>query len=135
MTYKRKEQDETAVARRSVITLRIGYIVALAAIAFICTFFFLEQRERNRLIQQVGSVSTEFAEVDHALRAIADRTERLAQTYVDHQADVDIRLDGLSLAEKREVRENLPVDPDIVSALSSLRFRFERGPMGHQASQ
>jgi signal transduction histidine kinase/DNA-binding response OmpR family regulator len=126
MTYKRKEQDETAVARRSVITLRIGYIVALAAIAFICTFFFLEQRERNRLIQQVGSVSTEFAEVDHALRAIADRTERLAQTYVDHQADVDIRLDGLSLAEKREVRENLPVDPDIVSALSSLRFRFER---------
>ncbi|WP_417414982.1 response regulator [Hoeflea sp.] len=126
MTEKSKIQDETAFARRSVISLRIGYIVSLMAIAVICTFFFFEQRERNRMIQQIGAVSTDFAEVDHALRAIADRSKRLAQTYVDYQAFVDSRLDGATLAEKRKIRESLRVDPDIVSALSSLRFRFER---------
>ncbi|MEM5492658.1 response regulator [Hoeflea sp. AS16] len=126
MTEKSKIQDETAFARRSVISLRIGYIVSLMAIAVICTFFFFEQRERNRMIQQIGAVSTDFAEVDHALRAIADRSKRLAQTYVDYQAFVDSRLDGATLAEKRTIRESLRVDPDIVSALSSLRFRFER---------
>lgn len=126
MTEKSKDQDETAFARRSVITLRIGYIVSLAAIAVICTFFFIEQRDRNRMIQQIGSVSAEFAEVDHDLRAIADRSKRLAQTYLDYQAFVDTRLDGATLMEKRKIRESLAVDPDIVSALSSLRFRFER---------
>jgi len=126
MTKNRKDQDETAVARRSVISLRIGYIVSLSALAVICTFFFSEQSERNRTIQQIGAVSTEFAEVDHALRAIAERSERLAQTYVDYQAAVDTRLDGATLAEKRKIRESLTVDPDIISALTSLRFRFER---------
>ena len=126
MTEKSKDQDETAFARRSVITLRVGYIVSLVAIAVICTFFFIDQRHRNRMIQQIGEVSAEFAEVDHALRAIADRTKRLAQTYVDFQTFVDPRLDGATLAEKRKIRASLPVDPDIVSALSSLRFRFER---------
>ncbi|MCZ4289767.1 hybrid sensor histidine kinase/response regulator [Hoeflea alexandrii] len=126
MTETSKDQDETAFARRSVITLRIGYIVSLAAIAVICTFFFIEQRDRNRMIQQIGEVSADFAEVDHDLRAIADRTKRLAETYVNYQAFVDTRLDGATLVEKRKIRESMPVDPDIVSALSSLRFRFER---------
>ncbi len=126
MTEICKDQDETAVARRSIISLRIGYIVSLTAIAVICTFFFIEQNERNRAIQQIGAVSTTFAEVDHALRAIAERSDRLAQTYVNFQAFVDTRLDGATLAEKRQIRANMPVDPDIISALSSLRFRFER---------
>jgi len=126
MTEKRKHQDETAVARRSIISLRIGYIVSLSALAVICAFFFAEQTKRNDVIQQIGAVATEFAEVDHALRAIADRSERLAQTYVDYQAAVDTRLDGATLAEKRKIRENLTVDPDIISALTSLGFRFER---------
>ncbi|SOE16743.1 signal transduction histidine kinase [Hoeflea halophila] len=126
MTKERKHQDETAVARRSVISLRIGYIAALSALAVICTFFFSEQSERTRTIQQIGAVSAEFAEVDHTLRAIAERTERLAQNYVDYQAAVDTRLDGATLAEKRRIRENLTVDPDIISAITSLRFRFER---------
>jgi signal transduction histidine kinase/DNA-binding response OmpR family regulator len=126
MTEKRKDQDETAVARRSIISLRIGYIVSLSALAVICTFFFSEQSERNQVIQQIGTVATEFAEIDHALRAIADRSERLSQTYVNYQAFVDKRLDGATLAEKRKIREGLTVDPDIVSAVSSLRFRFER---------
>ncbi|WP_340159128.1 response regulator [uncultured Hoeflea sp.] len=126
MTEKRKHQDETAVARRSIISLRIGYIVSLSALAVVCAFFFTEQSKRNQVIQQIGAVSTEFAEVDHALRAIADRSERLAQTYVDYQAAVDTRLDGATLAEKRKIRESLTVDPDIISALTSLGFRFER---------
>jgi len=126
MTEKSKDQDETAVARRSIITLRIGYIVSLSAIAVVCTFFFSEQSERNRVIQQIGAVSTDFAEVDHALRAIADRSKRLSQTYVDYQAFVDTRLDGATLAEKRRIRANMSVDSDILSAVSSLRFRFER---------
>ena len=92
----------------------------------VCAFFFTEQSKRNQVIQQIGAVSTEFAEVDHALRAIADRSERLAQTYVDYQAAVDTRLDGATLAEKRKIRESLTVDPDIISALTSLGFRFER---------
>ena len=126
MTEKSKEQDETAVARRSIISLRIGYIVSLTAIAVICTFFFAEQSERNRGIQQIGAVSADFAEVDHALRAIGERSKRLSQTYVDYQAFVDTRLDGATLAEKRKIRANMRVDPDILSAVSSLRFRFER---------
>jgi len=126
MTEKSKDQDETAVARRSIISLRIGYIVSLTAIAVVCTFFFMEQSKRNRVIQQIGSVSTEFAEIDHALRAIADRSKRLSQTYVDYQAFVDTRLDGATLAEKRQIRANMSMDPDILSAISSLRFRFER---------
>lgn len=126
MTEKRKDQDETAVARRSVISLRIGYIVSLSALAVVCTFFFSQQSARNQVIQQIGSVAADFAEVDHDLRAIADRSERLAQTYVNYQAFVDKRLDGATLAEKRKIRENQTVDPDIVSAISSLRFRFER---------
>ncbi|MEM5470581.1 response regulator [Hoeflea sp. AS60] len=126
MTETFKDQDETAVARRSIISLRIGYIVSLTAIAVICTFFFTEQSKRNHAIQQIGAVSADFAEVDHALRAIAERSERLAQTYVNFQAFVDKRLDGATLAEKRQIRANMKVDPDIVSALSSLRFRFER---------
>jgi len=126
MTEVRVDQDETAVARRSVILLRIGYIASLTAIAVICTFFFLGQNERNRTIQQIGVLSKHFAEVDHAVRAIADRSKRLAQTYVEYQAFVDSRLDGATLAEKREIRENMPLDPDIISAVTSLRFRFER---------
>jgi signal transduction histidine kinase/DNA-binding response OmpR family regulator len=120
------DQDEAAVARRSIVLLRIGYIVSLSAMAVICTFFFLEQNKRNETIQRIGAVASEFGEVDHALRAIADRSGRLAETYVDNMADVDPRLQGVTLAEKQRIRRDMPVDPDILSAVSSLRFAFER---------
>ncbi|MDZ7603445.1 MAG: ATP-binding protein, partial [Hoeflea sp.] len=126
MTEIRKDQAETTVARRSIISLRIGYIVSLAAIAIICAFFFREQNERNRAIQQIGELSARFADVDHAMRAIAERSDRLAETYATFQADVDPRLATATLLEKRKIIEEMPVDPDITSVLSSLRFRFER---------
>jgi signal transduction histidine kinase/DNA-binding NarL/FixJ family response regulator len=126
MTEVSKNHDATTVARRSIILMRMGYIASLTAMALICTFFFLEQNKRNETIQQIGVVASQFAEVDHALRAIADRSGRLAQTYEDYQAVVDTRLDGATLAEKRKLRESMPVDPDILSAVSSQRFAFER---------
>ena len=126
MTEKSDNQNETAVARRSVISLRIGYIVSLLAIAIICTFFFNEQNKRNTTIQQIGELSEHFADLDAAMSAIADRSKRLAQTYAAHQADTDPRLAGATLLEKRQIRENMPVDPDIISAVASLRFRLER---------
>lgn len=126
MTESGKDQDETAGARRSIISLRIGYIVSLSVIAVICTFFFNEQNERNRVVQQIGEISTSFAEIDHALRAIAVQGKRLAETFSAYQAFVDTKLDGATLAEKRAIRESSSVDPDILSAVSSLRFRFER---------
>ncbi|WP_394691619.1 response regulator [Hoeflea sp.] len=126
MTEVSKNHDATAVARRSIVLMRIGYIASLTAMAVICTFFFLEQRENNETIQQIGVVASQFAEVDHALRAIADRSGRLAETYEDYQAVVDTRLDGATLAEKRKLRESMHVDPDILSAVSSQRFAFER---------
>ena len=126
MTEKLKDQDETTVAHRSVISLRIGYIVSLAAIAIICTFFYIEQNTRNQSIQQIGKLAEKFAELDHAMGAIADRSNRLAQTYAENQADIDPKLANATLLKKREIRENMPVDPDLISAVSSLRFRFER---------
>lgn len=126
MTEVSKNHDATAVARRSIVLMRIGYIASLTAMAVICTFFFLEQKEKNETIQQIGVVASQFAEADHALRAIADRSGRLAQTYEDYQAVVDTRLNGATLAEKRKLRESMPVDPDILSAVSSQRFAFER---------
>lgn len=126
MTEVSKNHDATTVARRSIILMRMGYVASLTAMALICTFFFLEQNKRNETIQQIGVVASQFAEVDHALRAIADRSGRLAQTYEDYQAVVDTRLDGATLAEKRKLRESMPVDPDILSAVSSQRFAFER---------
>lgn len=133
MNAKSKYRDDTAAARRSVISLRIGYIVSLTAIAVICTFFFNEQTERNRTIQQIGEISTDFADVDRALSGIADRSERLSQTYSEYQAYQDSRLAGATLAEKRDIRNNMPIDPDILSAVSGLRFQFEkaRGQMNH----
>jgi len=126
MTEIRKDQAETAVARRSIIMLRIGYIVSLTAIATICAFFFMEQNERNKTIQQIGELSERIADVDLAMRAIAERSDRLSQVYAEYQAYVDPRLAKATLADKRKIREAMPVDPDIISALSSLRFRFER---------
>ena len=126
MTRKRKDQDETAVARRSVISLRIGYIASLVAMAVVCAYFFVEQNERNRAIQQIGELSARFAELDHDMRAIADRSNRLAQTYVDYQAYIDPRLLNATLAEKRKIRSEMKIDPDLVTAVSSMEFRFER---------
>tara|TARA_R110002020_G_scaffold198830_2_gene400029 strand:+ start:1565 stop:4057 length:2493 start_codon:yes stop_codon:yes gene_type:complete len=126
MTDIRKDQAETAVARRSIVSLRIGYIVSLMAIAIMCAFFFVEQSERNRSIQQIGDLSRRFADVDHSMRAIAERSNRLAQTYIEYQAFVDPRLANATLADKRKIRDAMPVDQDLISALSSLRFRFER---------
>jgi signal transduction histidine kinase/CheY-like chemotaxis protein len=126
MTENSKKHDATAVARRSIILMRLGYIASLTAMAVICTFFFLEENKRNETIQQIGVVASQFAEVDHALRAIAHRSGRLAQTYEDYQAVVDTRLEGVTLAEKRRLRDTMPIDPDILSAVSSQRFAFER---------
>tara|TARA_R110002020_G_scaffold6689_12_gene28410 strand:- start:595 stop:3093 length:2499 start_codon:yes stop_codon:yes gene_type:complete len=126
MTDPRTDQDETSVARRSVISLRIGFVVSLLAIAIICTFFFFEQSERNDSIQQISELSERFAEVDHDMAAIADRSNRLAQTYVEYQAYVDPRLANVTLAQKQKIRETMAVDPDLISAIASLRFRFER---------
>ncbi|MDF1608142.1 response regulator [Hoeflea sp. YIM 152468] len=126
MIEKSKDQDETAVARRSVISLRIGYIVSLTVIAVMCAVFFNKQTERNRTIQKIGEISTELAGIDGALSAISHRSERLAQTYAEYQAYVDPRLVGATLVEKRAIRDNMQVDPDILSAISSMRFRFER---------
>ncbi|WP_052161349.1 response regulator [Hoeflea sp. BAL378] len=126
MTEPRKDQDETSVARRSIISLRIGFTVSLTAIAIICTFFYLEQSKRNASIQQISELSERFADVDHDMAAIADRSNRLAQTYVDYQAYVDPRLANVTLVEKRKIRETMAVDPDLISAIASLRFRFER---------
>ena len=122
MTEIRKDQAETAVARRSIIMLRIGYIVSLTAIATICAFFFMEQNERNKTIQQISELSERIADVDLAMRAIAERSDRLSQVYAEYQAYVDPRLAKATLADKRKIREAMPVDPDIISALSSLRF-------------
>lgn len=126
MTQADKKQDETAVARRSIISLRIGYIVSLAALAIICAFFFTEQNKRNRSIQQIGELSESLAKLDLEMRAIADRSNRLAQTYSEYQAYQDPRLVNATLTEKRKIRDAMPVDPDILSALSSLEFRFEK---------
>lgn len=123
---KISDQDEAAVARRSIVLLRIGYIVSLSAMAVICAFFFLEQSKRNETIQRIGAVASQFGEVDHALRAIADRSGRLAETYVGNMADVDPRIQGVTLVEKKRILREMPVDPDILSAVSSLRFAFER---------
>ena len=118
MTDIRKDQAETAVARRSIVSLRIGYIVSLMAIAIMCAFFFVEQSERNRSIQQIGDLSRRFADVDHSMRAIAERSNRLAQTYIEYQAFVDPRLANATLADKRKIRDAMPVDQDLISALS-----------------
>ncbi|MCY0148785.1 response regulator [Hoeflea sp. G2-23] len=126
MTDTLDDQAETATARRTIIALRIGYIVSLSAIAIIWIFFFVEQIAHNEEIQQIGALSESFAEVDHGMRAIADRSNRLAQTYVDYANSVDPRLSNLTLAEKNKVRDTLAVDPDIISAVSSLRYRLER---------
>ncbi|WP_417424398.1 response regulator [Hoeflea sp.] len=126
MTDTLNDQAETATARRSIIALRIGYIVSLSAIAVIWIFFFVEQIAHNDEIQQIGALSESFAEVDHSMRAIAERSNRLAQTYVDYANSVDPRLSNLTLAEKNQVRDTLAVDPDIISAVSSLRYRLER---------
>jgi len=126
MTEIDKVQNETAVARRSVISLRIGYIVSLAAIAIICAFFFIEQNKRNGSIQQIGELSESFAKLDQEMRAIAERSDRLAQTYSEYQAIQDPRLVNATLTEKRKIRDAMAVDPDILSALSSLEFRFKK---------
>ncbi|MBU4529926.1 MAG: response regulator [Hoeflea sp.] len=126
MTEIRKDQAETAVARRSVISLRIGFVVSLTAIAIICTFFFLEQSKRNDVIQQISNLSERFAELDQDMAAIADQSNRLSLTYTAYQANVDPRLVNATLAEKQRIRAEMAVDPDIISAISSLRFRFER---------
>jgi signal transduction histidine kinase/DNA-binding response OmpR family regulator len=126
MNENSKNHDSTRVAHRSIVLMRLGYIASLIAMAVICTFFFLEQNKRNETIQQIGLVASQFAEVDHALRAIADRSGRLAETYKDYQAVMDSRLARATLAEKRSLRESMPVDPDILSAVSSQRFAFER---------
>jgi hypothetical protein len=114
--------------------MRIGYIASLAAMAVICTFFFLEQNKRNETIQQIGSVSTEFAEVDHALRAIADRSGRLAQTYEDHQADVDpFGWMGQPWRKNAGLRERCRRSRHL-SAVSSQRF-VSSGPAGRSSTQ
>ncbi|MCY0092582.1 hybrid sensor histidine kinase/response regulator [Hoeflea ulvae] len=126
MTDIRKDQDETAVARRSIISLRVGYIVSLAAIGIICAFFFAEQKQRNISIQQIGVLSERFAKVDQAISMIADRSSRLAQTYSEYQTYQDPRLANATLAEKRRILAAMTVDPDLLSAVSSLEFRFEK---------
>jgi signal transduction histidine kinase/DNA-binding response OmpR family regulator len=124
MTDTLKDQAETAAARRSIISLRIGYIVSLSAIAIICAFFFVEQSERNRSIQEISALSKQFAALGHTLRDLSDHSDRLAETHKQYADYVDPRFDGATLAEKRNIIANTPVDPDIISSVSSLDFRL-----------
>ncbi|PWV98208.1 signal transduction histidine kinase [Hoeflea marina] len=125
MTDTKSEQTRITRARRSTMALRVGYIVSLAAIAVICGIFFLQQRDRNLSIHEIGRLSSYVAKVDQSMRDLADHAGNLAESLQDHANDGDDVMSGMNLSQRRAYRLIRPIDPEIISMLTRLRFHME----------
>ena len=122
-------EREARRSRWSTLALRLGYTVALSAIAMLCAFFFFEQRQQNRGIIQIGGLSETLAKADEALLDLSTYGAKLAERYADATRQDDAsseQLRGMTLAEKKAALEARAIDPDVLSPVSGLKFRAEK---------
>ena len=122
-------EREPRRSRWTTLALRLGYSVSLSAIAVLCAVFFFEQREQNRGILQIGGLSESLAKADEALLDLATYGAKLSERYADATKDdgassADLR--GMTLAEKRAALAARPVDPEVLSPVSGLKFRSSK---------
>lgn len=125
MTDTMPEQKRITRARRSTLALRAGYTVSLVSIAVICGLFFLQQRDRNFSIQEIGNLSSYVAKVDQSMRNVADHAGNLAESLQEHANDRDDVMSAMTLSQRRAYRLIRPIDPDILSLLTRLRYHME----------
>lgn len=125
MTITRPEHKRITKARRSTLALRAGYIVSLSAIAIICGIFFLQQRDRNHSLHEIGNLSSYVAKADQSMQTLSEYAGKLAIDLQSHANDKDDVMSAMTLPQRRAYRLIRPVDPNIISLLARLRFHME----------
>ena len=114
-------------AHRYLTVFRVGYIAALTAIAVLCGYFSVVQREQNNLVAEIGIFSRQLASLDAAMRAQSFQAAKFTKQYKAFGQMPDLDTVGMTLAEKREYRENQKIDPDIISARNAFDYRTAKG--------
>ncbi len=104
--------------------LRISYIVAVAVTGWICAVSYLQQKQQGEQLNRVAYVASQITQAEIAMAELAERAKRIS-AYLPSSDPVDASaaiLAGKTLKERKELLKNRPVDPEIVSLVTSLNF-------------
>ncbi len=113
-------------SRRSTLPLRLGYSISLLAIAIICGLFFMEQRERNNSLNEIGNLSSRLAAVDQTMANISSYSVGLAGKLAPDANAYDTALAIMTLAERQDYRARNQNDPDIHPFIAGFSYRTEK---------
>ncbi|WP_075996795.1 response regulator [Salaquimonas pukyongi] len=104
--------------------LRVAYVFALVAILGVSYRFYNQQNMQNRDINAIRVMSDKFAALDAELLALADKAQRVAETFAkaEEGAFVSAMMAGMTLKERKAFLKSQPVDSDIVSPRTGLLF-------------
>ena len=114
-------------AHRYLAIFRVGYVAALTAIAVMCGYFTVLQRNQNTVVAEIGIFSRQLATLDAAMRAQALQAAKFAEQYKSFGMQGDDGTAGMTLAEKQEFRRTRPIDPDIISVRNAYDYRTATG--------
>ena len=120
-------KNSNLATHRYLTVFRVGYIAALTAIAVLCGYFSVVQREQNTLVAEIGIFSRQLATLDAAMRAQALQASKFTEQYKAFGQMPDLDTVGMTLMEKREYRENRKIDPDIISVRNAFDYRTAKG--------
>ena len=79
--------NKNVATQRYLTMFRVGYVAALTAIAVLCGYFSVVQRNQNNVVSEIGIFSRQLASLDSAMRAQALQAAKFAEQYKNY-ADV-----------------------------------------------
>jgi hypothetical protein len=119
--------------RRAVtLFLRGSYIVSLLLIGVICAYFFQQQRIQSKTIHDIGALGEQFAVLDVQLADLAYQAERAAATLPATTPEAGTMMSGMTMAQRKEYRANLPIDPAILALKTAVLYRLENSRLAYQ---
>ena len=119
--------NKNVATQRYLTMFRVGYVAALTAIAVLCGYFSVVQRNQNNVVSEIGIFSRQLASLDSAMRAQALQAAKFAEQYKNYADVPEFDTIGMTLAQKLEYRQNRKIDPDIISVRNAYDYRTAKG--------
>ena len=114
--------------------LRISYILALSVFALTCYKFYNEQRVQHAQTKIIQELEYGFSDLDLRLKALSEKAQRVSDLFKDQQPDpyLQARLSTMPFSERKKYLANLPVDSDIVSSKTALKYHMEQADLAFE---
>lgn len=108
--------------------LRISYILALSLFGIASYKFYNEQSVQNAETKSIQELEQGFSTLNVRLEELSLKAQRISDVFENQRPDpyLQARISAMPFAERKKYIKNLPVDSDIISSKTALKYHLER---------